>query len=73
MSEMIRYFIGSGYNKNVTLIEYRYADGTRNHWLFRDRQGRPYNPESQEEAEKIVRDWHLKEITEEVEPLSEWI
>ena len=73
MSEMIRYFIGSGYNKNVTLIEYRYTDGTRNHWLFRDRQGRPYNPESQEEAEKIVRDWHLKEITEEVEPLKEFI
>lgn len=73
MNEMIRYFIGSGYNKNVTLIEYRYSDGTRNHWLFRDRQGRPYNPESQEEAEKIVRDWHLKEITEEVEPLKEFI
>lgn len=63
MSEAIKVYIGLGYNKDVTLIQYKYSDGSTNHWLFRNRTGAPYNPESQEEVEKIINDWHLREIT----------
>ena len=68
-SVAIRVWKGEGFNKNATLTQYRYYDGdeyTDNHWLFRDRQGRPYNPEDQAEVDKIVKEWRLKDITEEI-------
>ena len=60
MAELKKIWKGTGYNKNVTLKEYKYSDGTI-HYEFRDRNYLPGNP-SQEEAEEIIKRWRLEEI-----------
>lgn len=54
---------GEGYNSEARLIKRVYDTG-RTSWEFRDRQGRPYNPENDNEAHKIIKDWKLKEVTQ---------
>lgn len=62
MSKQIELYRGTGFNENATLSRYEYGDGTTNHWLFRNRLGMPYNPESEEEANEIIKRWGLKKI-----------
>lgn len=59
MSEVLRSWMGTGFYKNVTLVEYKYSDGSI-HYCFRDRLGHPANPTT-EEAKKIVKTWGLVE------------
>ena len=60
MSEKLRIWKGTGYNKEVTLQEHKYSDGSI-HYTFRDRFGHPGNP-TEEEAQMIIRRWNLKEV-----------
>ena len=61
MSEMIRHYVGTmPLDYQVSLTQYRYSDGTTDHWLFRDRQGRPYNPVNQAEVDRIIKTWKLE-------------
>ena len=55
-----RTWAGTGYNKDVRLIERHYDDG-RTVWEFRDRHGAPSNP-TEQEATDIISRWKLKEI-----------
>lgn len=59
MSTQIERYRGTGFNKNASLTRYEYSDGTTNHWLFRDRLGRPYNPQTETEAAQIIKDFNM--------------
>lgn len=62
MAKVIRTWIGTRpCDYQVSLTQFEYSDGTTNHWLFRDRKGFPYNPESQEEVDQIIKAWALVE------------
>lgn len=61
MSTLLNTWKAEGsYNKDVKLEEYEYSDGSR-HYLFRDRFGRPANP-NKREAEQIIKRWKMKKI-----------
>jgi len=63
MAQVIKTWKGTfAFDKNVTLTQYRYEDGSTNHWLLRDRLGHPYNPIDQDEVDKIIRNWKLAEV-----------
>ena len=62
MTKAIKVYVGTrAADYQVTLTQFEYSDGTTNHWLFRDRLGRPYNPVNQAEVDKIINDWKLVE------------
>lgn len=62
-SKIIKKYVGTmPCDKQVSLTQYMYDDGTTNHWLFRDRLGRPANPQNQQEVDYIIKEWRLAEV-----------
>ena len=60
MAKMIKQYVGTmPCDYQVSLVQYEYEDGTTNHWLFRDRLGRPYNPQTQQKVDSIIKNWKL--------------
>ena len=62
MSKLVsKWQVTEGYHKGAQLEEYEYSDGTREHFLFRDRLGRAANPEKQE-TETIIKRFGMKKV-----------
>ena len=62
MSKLVsKWQVTEGYHKGTQLEEYEHGDGTREHFLFRDRLGRPANPDKQE-TETIIKRYGMKKV-----------
>ena len=61
MSKLINVWTGTGFNKDVKLMQYEYEDGTRNHYTFYPRVGAPANP-TESEVPVIIKNFRLQEV-----------
>lgn len=57
--------VTAGYHRGAKVEAHQCKDGTVL-YSFRDRRGRPWNVDSKEEADALIRDYSMEDVTDEM-------